>query len=94
MKRTIAALTVGLLVSALCVSEAAAYGGGGFYGSGRHTGFSGDDHVGAGKLKFRLHQRALQRNEVYLGYYRSKSASAAPACHRPENIVPADQGVE
>jgi hypothetical protein len=57
-----------LLASALGVSEAGAYGGGGFYGSGRGTEFNGDYHFGVGDGKFRRHQHALHRTVNFPDY--------------------------
>lgn len=65
MRQTIAVLAVVLLASVLGLSEAAAYGGGGFFGSGRGTQSSGDDHSGfdGGKISRRRH--ALHRNACF-----------------------------
>jgi len=63
MRQTTTAITVILITLSLCVSEAAAYGGGGFYGSGRDTGFSIGDHFSVADGKAVRHWRAPHRNE-------------------------------
>jgi hypothetical protein len=61
VRRTITIFTFLLLASTLGISEACAYGGGGFYGSGRGTEFNGDKHSGVSDGKFRRHPHELHR---------------------------------
>lgn len=61
MKQITTILLVVLLASALRVSEAGAYGGGGFYGSGRGREFGGDEHPSLGDGKFSRRQYAFHR---------------------------------
>ena len=62
MRTTTAILAMVLLVSGLSVSEAQAYGGGGFYGSGHSAGISGSE------MKTGWRHRALGSLESYPGY--------------------------
>jgi hypothetical protein len=59
MRRAKTIFVAVLLVSGLCVSGAQAYGGGGFYGSGRSVGFSASDRADISEMKSGRYHRAL-----------------------------------
>jgi hypothetical protein len=68
MRRTIAVLSMFMLASALWVSQANAYGGGGFYGSGCSAGLTRCDQASVRGRTLGRHQNAFHCHENYPQY--------------------------